>query len=164
MRWLRVWWPALVWAACIFTFSTSAFTSENTSKVIIPFLHWLLPHLSQETLLVMHHLIRKSGHFTEYFIFSLLVLRGMRAGQRHTRLGSALAAIVVAAVYAGFDEFHQSFVPGRTAAFADVLLDTAGGIAAQVVAALVVLLGDVREKQKRKVRAPATGSAGSRGN
>src|SRR5271155_5231090 len=152
MHWLRVWWPAVVWAACIFTFSTGTFTSENTSKIIVPFLHWLFPHFSQETLLLMHHLIRKSGHFTEYFIFSLLLLRGMRAGEKHTRLGSALAAIGAAAVYAGLDEFHQSFVPGRTAAFADVLLDTAGGIAAQVVAALVVLLGDLREKRKMKHR------------
>jgi len=152
MRWLRVWWPALVWAACIFSFSTSAFTSENTSRIIVPFLHWLFPRVPQEMLFAIHHLIRKSGHFIEYFIFSLLVLRGMRAGQKHTRLGSALAAIGVAAVYAGLDEFHQSFVPGRTAAFADVLLDTAGGIAAQVVAALVVLLGDLREKRKMKHR------------
>jgi VanZ family protein len=152
MRWLRVWWPAIVWAACIFTFSTSAFTSERTSRIIIPILHWFFPHWSRETLLAAHHLIRKSAHFTEYFIFSLLILRGIRAGQKGTRLGWALAAIGVVAGYAALDEFHQSFVPGRTPAFTDVLLDTAGGIAAQVLAGLVVLLGDVREKRKRAVK------------
>jgi len=149
MRWLRNWWPVLVWAALIFNFSTSAFASENTSRIIVPVLHWLFPHWSPETLAAAHHLIRKCGHFIEYFIFSLLVLRAFRAGHKGTRLGWALGAIGVAAAYAGLDEFHQSFVPGRTAAFTDVLLDTAGSIAAQVVAALVMVLGDLREKRKR---------------
>jgi VanZ family protein len=152
MRWLRVWWPAIVWAACIFTFSTSAFTSENTSRIIVPVLHWLFPTWPAETLSAAHHFIRKSAHFTEYFIFSLLILRGIRHGQKGTRLGWALAAVGVVAGYAALDEFHQSFVPGRTPAFADVLLDTAGGIAAQVVAALVVLLGDIRDKRKRNLK------------
>jgi len=153
MRWLRNWWPVLVWAALIFNFSTSAFASENTSRIIVPVLHWLFPQWSPEALSTAHHLIRKCGHFVEYFIFSLLVLRAFRAGHKGTRLGWVLGAIGVAAAYAGLDEFHQSFVPGRTAAFTDVLLDTAGSIAAQVVAALVVLLGDLREKRKRNLKA-----------
>jgi len=155
MRWLRIWWPAIVWAACIFSFSTSAFTSEHTSRFIVPLLHWLFPSWSAETLDTAHFFIRKSGHVTEYFIFSLLILRGIRHGRKGTKLGWALAAVGVVAGYAALDEFHQSFVPGRTAAFSDVLIDTAGGIAAQVVAALVVLLGDMREKRKKGL-----GSAG----
>lgn len=154
MRWLRVWGPVVVWAAVIFSFSTGVFTSEHTSRIIVPVLHWLFPRWSRETLDAAHHLIRKSGHFTEYFVFSLLVLRAFRYGQKGMRLVWALGAIGVAAVYAGLDEFHQSFVPGRTAAFADVLLDTAGSIAAQVVAALVMLLGDVREKRRAVIVAP----------
>jgi VanZ family protein len=151
MRWLRIWGPVVAWAAVIFSFSTSAFTSEHTSRIILPVLHWIFPRWSPETLDAAHHLIRKSGHFTEYFIFSLLVLRAFRYGQKRMRLAWALGAIGVAAAYAGLDEFHQSFVPGRTAAFADVLLDTTGSIAAQVVAALVMLLGDVREKRRSEI-------------
>lgn len=152
MRWLRIWGPVVVWAALIFSFSTGAFTSDNTSRFIVPVLHWIFPHWTPETLDAAHHLIRKSGHFTEYFIFSLLVLRAFRYGHKGMRLGWALGAIGVAAVYAALDEFHQSFVPGRTAAFADVLLDTAGSIAAQVIAALVMLLGDMRENRKKTLR------------
>jgi len=144
MRWLKLWGPAILWACVIFSFSTRTFTSQNTSRMIIPFLHWLLPGASAATLDAMHYLIRKSGHFSEYFILSLLVLRGLRAGRRESHLGWAVAAVGVVAAYAALDEFHQSFVPGRTPAVADVLLDTAGGIAAQIVAALVILWGDVR--------------------
>jgi VanZ family protein len=150
MRWLKVWWPALAWAVVISTFSTGLFTSEHTSRIIIPFLRWILPHASPQTLSELHHLIRKCAHFVEYFILSLLVLRGIRAGRKESHLGWALVAVGIVGGYAALDEFHQSFVPGRGAAVADVLLDTAGGVAAQLVAALLMLWGDVRARQKKK--------------
>ena len=149
MPWLKQWWPALAWAIVISVFSTGIFTSDNTGRIIIPILHWLLPRAPAETLFKLHHIIRKCGHFTEYFILSLLILRGIRAGRRDSRLVWALAAIAIVAAYASLDELHQSFVPGRTPAVADVLLDTTGGIAAQAVAALVMLWGYVRHKQRK---------------
>jgi VanZ family protein len=151
MRWLKLWWPALVWALVISAFSTGAFSSEHTSRIIIPILHWLLPHAAPETLSELHHLIRKCAHFVEYFTLSLLVLRGIRAGRRETHLVWALIAIGIVAGYAALDEFHQSFVPGREAAVSDVLLDTAGGVAAQLVAALFMFWADVRERQRVKI-------------
>jgi VanZ family protein len=150
VRWLKQWWPALVWAVVISGFSTGVFTSDNTSRIIVPVLHWLLPRASLDTLSQIHHYIRKSAHFTEYFILSLLILRGIRGGRRDARLAWALAAIAIVAGYASLDEFHQMFVPGRTAAVTDVLLDTSGGIAAQAIAALVILLGHVREKRRQQ--------------
>lgn len=70
-------------------------------------------------------------------------------------LAWALAAIAVVGCYAALDEYHQSFVPGRTAAVSDVLLDTVGGIAAQVVVGLVILFGDVRKKRRDNTLRPA---------
>jgi VanZ family protein len=153
LRWLKMWWPALAWAVVISAFSTGAFTSENTSRIIIPILHWLLPHAPARTLNYFHHLIRKSAHFTEYFILGLLILRGIRAGRPGTRFAWALAAIAIVACYASLDELHQRFVPGRTAAVGDVLIDTSGGVAAQAVAALLMLWGHVRQKQKAQTAA-----------
>lgn len=144
MRWLARWWPALAWAVVISLFSTGTFTSENTGRIIIPLLHWLFPSLPPETLALLHHIIRKCGHFTEYFVLSLLILRGIRAGRHGTRLAWAAVAILLVAGYAALDEFHQSFVPGRTPAISDVLLDTSGGITAQAVAALAALWFHVR--------------------
>jgi VanZ family protein len=96
----------------------------------------------------MHHIIRKCAHFTEYFILSLLILHGIRGDRREMRLAWIFAVIVLVAGYASLDEFHQSFVPGRTAAVGDVLIDTSGGAAAQIIAALVLLWGHVRQKQQ----------------
>ena len=155
MHWLQRWWPALLWAVVISAFSTGVFTSDNTSRIIIPILRWFFPHASQQTLFFLHYFIRKTGHVTEYFILSLLVLRGIRAGKRGVHLAWALAAIAVVGCYAALDEYHQSFVPGRTAAVSDVLLDTVGGIAAQVVVGLVILFGDVRKKRRDNTLRPA---------
>jgi VanZ family protein len=149
--WLADWWPVLLWAALISLFSTSVFTDKNTGSVIIPILHWFLPGASLPTLLRIHHYIRKLGHFSEYFVFSLLILRAIRHGRSAARLAWALVAIFIVAGYAALDEFHQSFVPGRTPAVGDVLIDTSGGTAAQIVAGLVLLWGHVRHKQKAQV-------------
>jgi VanZ family protein len=154
MTWLKRWWPALLWAVVISGLSTAGFSSEHTSHYIVPFLHWLLPSASHQTIEFLHHLIRKSAHFTEYFILSLLILRGIRSGEKGWHLRWALTTVLIVAGYAALDEFHQSFVPGRGAAVTDVLVDASGGIAAQLVAALVVLLGGVR-KDRRETEAAA---------
>jgi VanZ family protein len=148
--WLALWWPALAWAVVISLFSTGTFTAENTGRIIIPALHWLFPSLSQQTLALIHDIIRKCGHLTEYFILSLLILRGIRAGRHGMRLAWAVLAIVLVAGYASLDEFHQRFVPGRTPKVTDVLIDTTGGAAAQAIAALLAMLVHVREARPRE--------------
>ncbi len=148
--WLALWWPALAWAVVISLFSTHLFTSQNTGHIIIPLLHWLFPSASLQTLEFMHHIIRKCGHLTEYFILSLLLLRGIRAGRHGMRLAWAVLAITLVAGYASLDEFHQRFVPGRTPKVTDVLIDTTGGAAAQAIAALFALWFHVREVRPRE--------------
>lgn len=133
MRWLRQWGPAIAWAAVISFFSTEHFTASATSRIIVPFLHWLLPRASPETLEMLHFVIRKAAHVTEYFIFSLLVLRGIRRERPGWIFAWGLAAVAIAAGYAALDEFHQAFVPGRTASVRDVLLDTSGAAMAQLL-------------------------------
>lgn len=110
-------------------------------------LRWFLPHAMPETLSLIHHVIRKSGHFTEYFVLSLLLLHALRAGTRDFSLRWALIAILIVAGYASLDELHQLFVPGRTAAVGDVLLDTTGGAVAQVLVALIIFWRGARKRQ-----------------
>jgi VanZ family protein len=151
---IRRWGPVVVWAGVIWIFSTHWFTSENTAGVIEPFLHWLIRSLTPATLDFIHHIIRKCAHVTEYFIFGWLALRAFRGGGSGLRVAWALAAIGTAAAYASLDEFHQSFVPGRTASVYDVMIDTAGGTLAIIVAALIALWlrqGDGRGKNQNNL-------------
>jgi len=84
-----------------------------------------------ESVEFMHAVMRKTAHLTEYFILSVFLLHALRSGRRGWQLRWALWAIVIAAGYASLDEFHQSFVPSRTASPWDALLDTAGASIAQ---------------------------------
>jgi VanZ family protein len=130
---VKYWIPAIVWACVISALSTDSFSSEHTSAFIIPALRFLIPHASAETLELMHGVIRKMAHLTEYFILSIFLIHGLRGTDRGWKLKWVIWAIIIAAGYASFDEFHQSFVPSRTSSPWDALLDTTGASFAQVV-------------------------------
>ena len=134
MRALRQWYPAVIWAAAIWLFSMASFSARSTSHIILPVLHWLLPWASREALDLVPFLIRKSAHFVEFFIFSLLVLPGIRGERPGWKLAWGVAAVLIAACCAALDEFHQSLVPGRMASPMDSLLDTCGAAAAPLLA------------------------------
>jgi VanZ family protein len=118
---LSEWIPVLVWGAVIFTLSTSAFSAVNTSKMIDPMLRWLIPGISAASVDVVHMLVRKAAHFTEYGILFWLLIRGPMAQRPYL-------ALMLCVVYALTDEGHQVFVPGRTASLYDVALDSSGAL------------------------------------
>jgi VanZ family protein len=131
-RRLKYWIPAICVAVVISVFSTHYFSSQQTARVIIPFLHRLFPWAGFRTLGRMHTLIRKLAHAVEFGVFSISVFRGVRAERSGWKLQWALLTLVIAAGYAGLDEWHQTFVPLREARFRDVLIDSFGALLAQV--------------------------------
>jgi VanZ family protein len=133
LAWLHAWWPALLWAGVIFVASTDAFSSEHTASVFEPILRLVVRSLTREQFEAIHHLIRKSAHSTEYFIFCLLLYRGVRGKGKGWRLTWGLAAFFCAAGYSVLDEFHQSFVASRVASPYDSLLDSIGAFFAMGV-------------------------------
>ena len=123
MRWgplLANWGPVVLWAALIFCFSTEFFSMSRTSQI---------PR-SAHQLDAIHRVIRKLGHWSEYFIFSILVLRALRHQFNRSELYHGALTIVMVLLYGISDELHQAFVPNRTASFRDVLIDLLGGICA----------------------------------
>jgi VanZ family protein len=131
--WLRAWWPAVLWAGVIFTFSTDTFSSDHTATVLSFLVKWLFPHLSPHQFKFIHHLIRKSAHFTEYFIFCLLLFRGFRGARKGWHWTWGISALSVAAGYSIMDEIHQAFVASRGASPYDSLLDSLGAFFAFAV-------------------------------
>lgn len=137
IRNFKYWVPLLLWMSFIFWMSTGTFSAENTSLIIEPILRFLMPSLSPEKVDMIHGVIRKLGHVTEYFILGILLFRAFRSGSRELRTRRwAFSSFVVAVLYAASDEFHQSFISTRTASLFDVGMDTLGGILAQGVCAL----------------------------
>jgi VanZ family protein len=97
----------------------------------VPFLRWIDPQISFATLNAIQFEIRKLGHLTEYAILAMLLWRALRGGTRWQMKMSILLLIawVACAIFAASDEFHQSFVPSRTASPTDVMIDTCGALA-----------------------------------
>jgi VanZ family protein len=124
--WLRAWWPALLWACIIFTASTDTFSSDHTGSI----LHALIPTLTEAQFQVIHYFIRKSAHFSEYFIFYLVLFRGIRSTHSGWRWTWAWTGWFIAAAYSALDEIHQSFVASRTSSPWDSLLDSTGALVA----------------------------------
>jgi len=118
---LGEWIPVVVWAALIFTLSTSAFSAANTARIIDPMLRLLLPGITAASVDVCHMLIRKAAHFTEYGVLFWLLVRGPMAQRPYL-------ALMLCVVYALTDEGHQAFVPSRTASLYDVALDSSGAL------------------------------------
>lgn len=131
--WLAAWLPAIAWSGVIFLLSTDTFSAAHTGSIIEPAVRWLLPSLPDEAIEQIHFFIRKCAHFTEYFIFFLLLYRGIRAGRAGWRWTWGVAAWFIAAVYSCLDEIHQSFVVSRTASPWDSLLDSTGAFVALFV-------------------------------
>lgn len=129
--------PLLLWMSFIFFASTAEFSASNTSRVLEPLLRWFFPRINEETIDLAHLFVRKAAHFTEYALFAFLAARAF-LGSRHDALRRhwLLAAFALITLYSLSDEFHQSFVPTRTASIYDSMIDTVGGFVALISIAL----------------------------
>jgi VanZ family protein len=155
--WLRAWWPALVWAAVIFSLSTDTFSSEHTASFFEPVVRWFVPSITADQFDIVHHYIRKAAHFAEYFLFCLLLYRGVRGARTGWRWSWALSALFIAAGYSALDEVHQAFVTSRMASPYDSLLDSVGAFAA--TAALYVWFRSRPSRPSQPQPAPAADPA-----
>jgi VanZ family protein len=130
---LWAWWPAILWAGVIFTMSTDTFSAQHTANFFESIFHWLFPGLTADQLEIINHIVRKCAHFTEYFVFFLVLYRAVRAGRAGWRWTWAIIAWLIAALYSASDEFHQIFVPSRGPSPYDSLLDSTGALVALLV-------------------------------
>src|SRR5437588_1213548 len=123
--------PLILWAAFIFVASTKLMSASNTSTILRPVMLWLFPNISEATLNLIHSMVRKAGHFSEYAIFALLAARALRTSSRKLlRQRWFWLSFLLVVVYALGDEFHQSFVPSRSASIYDSMIDMFGGLTA----------------------------------
>lgn len=131
---VKYWGPVILWMSFIYWMSSETFSSQNTGSVLGPILRLLVPQISPQGVDLTHAFIRKAGHMTEYFILSLLSFRAFRGNSASSwNCRWSFSALIIVVLWAGLDEFHQSFVPARTASAVDVGIDAAGGSLAQLM-------------------------------
>lgn len=91
--------------------------------------------------LTVQHVVQKCGHAFEYGVLAILIFRPLRRLQRLSFRRALLFAVILSGTYAAADEWHQSFVPGRSALFSGVVIDTA-------VAAITIIVLHVNESRR----------------
>ena len=122
IKWLML----LLWMLVIFIFSSEPHSGEATKSIIAN----IIPNIKTNSLLDMiNFIVRKSAHVTEYFILALLTISLLKEYTKKERT-ILLSSIIFCFIYAMTDEYHQSFVPGRSSLFRDVLIDTSGSLIA----------------------------------
>jgi VanZ family protein len=75
----------------------------------------------------------KVEHAGFFFLLGLVAVRAARFGEAWTARRTALTLLGSALVWGVLDEFHQSFVPGRSVEAADVVADVTGVLLAVLV-------------------------------
>ncbi len=74
--------------------------------------------------------IDKIVHFGAYFALGAATLYWVNSrGSLVSIWIDSLLTIIICTLYGMSDEFHQSFIPGRCASFADLIADILGAIA-----------------------------------
>jgi VanZ family protein len=101
------WLPVILWAIVIFTFSS-------------------IQQIAVSQFFLWDFITKKIAHICEYAILFALIFRATR--------GNYLMSFILTMLYAVSDEFHQSFVPGRTCTILDLGFDLTGAnIAAYII-------------------------------
>lgn len=117
--------------AIIFAGSSDLMSAEHTSRIIGPLFRWLFPTITPLALARIEFLIRKAAHVSEYAVLAVLFYRAfVNTVFPSRRVLSAGVVLLSCAAYAASDEFHQSFIPSRTASLRDVMIDICGAMAA----------------------------------
>ena len=125
--------------------STEGFSGLRTSPMLRPIWEKLFGIETDAHWAVIHHLLRKCGHFAGYGTLGLTWLRAwllqwmepLRMRQSIIWRGWSFAmALWCTALIASLDELHQTFLPDRTGVVQDVVLDTMGALALCTATAL----------------------------
>ena len=149
---LKYWGPVIAWMLVIVVASSDVMSAQHTSRFIAPFLRWISPEISLETIRAVQFAVRKAAHVIEYAILSALLVRAFHTGFRPLHFAHGCAAFLIATAYAALDEYHQSFVASRTGSPRDVLIDASGALLGIVICWWLIA------KRGRSPRVLASGS------
>lgn len=133
-RW-RFWLPAIAVMAVIFVLSSqSGLRVSDDPEVDRPF--------------------RVLGHLLAFATLAACLLVALSGGRR-PRPRDAVIAFGLSLLFAVSDEWHQSFVPGRSGRLDDVITDTIGALVGLSLAWAVLTVAAARRERDAEVRPPS---------
>lgn len=155
------WLPVAALMVIIFLFSSKpAVTSAESSLMISRTVLQLYENVTNvtynepdriQTLSVVDHIVRKTAHFIEYAVLAAALAFHFTSWGVGLRKRFWLSAFITS-VYAMTDEYHQTFVAGRSGQVSDVVLDTCGGITGVLFFFLFLLiLKRIKERRRQTI-------------
>lgn len=143
--------PALLMIFIIFNFSqqpgdVSAGLSLKISRKVVTTVdhvfeqNWSEAQINQYVDKI-HFYVRKAGHITEYFILAITITLPLYVvfGLRHAIL--FIVSGIICVLLACGDEYHQTFISGRTGTPKDVLIDSIGIFSGILVSEVFCFVG-----------------------
>lgn len=144
---------AIFWMILIFGFSSrdGDLSGEDSGRVGRLVGEWFVPGFDEWSEAKQNAFvdkvdfpIRKTAHATEYAVLGIFISGAVYEADRRKKYTLGIPWLL-GTLYAGTDEFHQLFVPGRSGQIRDVVIDSCGVLAGVLIAGCVT-------NHKKKVR------------
>ena len=143
---LAILWYRLIWGFSAQTASVSGGTSDGLMDGLLSRLcpSYLMAdvEIRYAASEILSFFLRKGAHMFLYFVLGVLVWVALSSLPRLRRGGMT---VLLCAILAGLDEYHQTLVPGRSGEVRDVLIDCSGVILALILFALPMVAPRVRQ-------------------
>lgn len=136
----------LLWMVVIFMLSQQpASISSGQSGVFVEQLRHITPSVDQQ---LLTFLVRKGAHIFAYFVLGILTFNALwRVDLSKFKFNSpAILSIIVCALYAASDEFHQLFIIGRSGELRDIMIDSCAAMAGVFVVSIFVRILQISKK------------------
>ncbi len=162
------WLLVFFWMVVIFRFSAqNGDQSGGLSTIVLEYIATTFEiQVTPDNSSLLGFLVRKAAHLTVFYMLALFAFHAFwrtfsgtssavvttlqKKSFRPTPSGLYALSLALCFLYASFDELHQYFIPGRTAAFRDILIDCLGSLLALVTIKICTMLIQNRSTLRQK--------------
>ena len=148
----------LGWMGLIFYFShqTAAQSGDLSGGLIESAVKFFFPSASKsfitQVISTAEFWVRKLAHFCIYAVLGGLGFLTFVSFTSMPFVLRCFTSLLISAIYALSDEYHQTFISGRSGELRDVLIDSAGALTGILFCALIYgLIIHIRKKRKSKM-------------
>ena len=151
---LLIGWMGLIFYLSHQNADDSSLLSGGLIEKVIGF---LFPNMGGETLTSLieslQFIVRKGAHFTIYAILGVLSFITFVTYNAMPIALRSFLSFLVSVVYSISDEYHQTFVKGRSGEIRDVLIDSAGALLGIILSLVIYAIHNaIKERGSSKMR------------
>jgi len=154
----RVIFGILIVINCVTIFYFSHQEADNSSKQssrVVEIISNVIPAIKNmqepnKTILmeqILTPIVRKTAHFSIYAILGMLTINFMLTIKNIKTIKMSIFALGFCFIYAITDEFHQTFIAGRSGELRDVLIDTSGAL---IGILFIIAINTIMKKLKNR--------------